>query len=820
MELYPYQQRVKTCIQAGRSVILQAPTGTGKTRAALAPFIEAFFDLPAHAFPRKCIYSVPMRVLANQFEEEFSGLAARYQRRFRRPLTVTIQTGERPEDPMLTGDLIFATIDQTLSSALAVPYSLSPKRANMNAAAVYSAYLVFDEFHLFPVEAQSGAGGALVTTLQLLAALKGIVPFVLMTATFSSTMLADLATRLDAEVITVTQGEYLQIASGNGKKPRRRHYYLHQEPLTAEAVLSAHAEPGVSRSLVVCNQVGRAQELFQALRERTQGTGIQVRLLHSRFTQADRQQKEVELAREFGKAYSERRVESLILVATQVVEVGLDITCDRLHTEVAPANAILQRAGRCARYPGEEGHVHIYPVPARPGRDGEPQPDYLPYPASLCEVSWQSFQKRHGQEIDFQEEQAIIDEVHTEMDRQLLKAMDQQQGLLWREIFGAMEEHDPSQRQKLIRRIDSITVLAAPQPEAVGNPFTAQGFSLHRGSVYRIWRELEEYSQMVELGEFEDFPWLMAYPQPVDNPEEDIAQEERFAWRKIRDRDLLNASSVVVINSAFCAYDAEVGFRIVPPGTASPWASPPGEFRHGRRGGEYLYTLESYQQHIQRMLQIYQRPFNNQQPSLRESYAYIQQRLGKSGALAPDSLDRAIRLAITCHDLGKLDKGWQRWVRLYQEAIGKPIQDAHFMAVHTDWNPADPACREAKQLADRRQKRPRHAGESAVAAARIVVEQCGQPSLTRAALTAIARHHSPTTADYTPYELHPGAQPALLQALEQAGLSQPTKPLTTKGPGGPLDRILIQPEQFEQLLLYFYIVRVLRLCDGLSQEME
>ncbi|MCX7839995.1 MAG: DEAD/DEAH box helicase [Anaerolineae bacterium] len=71
MGLYPYQERVKQLVQSGKSVILQAPTGAGKTRAALAPFIEAFFDLPPDQFPRQCIYSVPMRVLANQFVHEY-----------------------------------------------------------------------------------------------------------------------------------------------------------------------------------------------------------------------------------------------------------------------------------------------------------------------------------------------------------------------------------------------------------------------------------------------------------------------------------------------------------------------------------------------------------------------------------------------------------------------------------------------------------------------------------------------------------------------------------------------------------------------------
>lgn len=114
MQLYPYQQRVKDLILAGENVVLQAPTGAGKTRAALAPFIEGFFDRP-DTTPRKCLYVTPMRVLANQFYAEYRELAARYQRLHGCRLDVRIQTGEQPEDRRFEGDLIFCTVDQFLS---------------------------------------------------------------------------------------------------------------------------------------------------------------------------------------------------------------------------------------------------------------------------------------------------------------------------------------------------------------------------------------------------------------------------------------------------------------------------------------------------------------------------------------------------------------------------------------------------------------------------------------------------------------------------------------------------------------------------------
>src|SRR5581483_2710321 len=98
------------------------------------------------------------------------------------------------------------------------------------------------------------------------------------------------------------------------------------------------------RVLVVCNTVKRAQEVYDELKS----TDFPSVLLHGRFILADREKKEGML-------------ESVqLLVATQVVEVSLDIDFDVLYTEPAPIDALIQRCGRVNRNRKEKITIPVY----------------------------------------------------------------------------------------------------------------------------------------------------------------------------------------------------------------------------------------------------------------------------------------------------------------------------------------------------------------------------------------------------------------------------------------------------------------------------
>jgi CRISPR-associated endonuclease/helicase Cas3 len=82
---------------------------------------------------------------------------------------------------------------------------------------------------------------------------------------------------------------------------------------------------------------------------------VECRLLHAQFYRKHRRDIEDYLLQDF-----ERSEHDTVLIATQVVEVGLDISSDVLLTECAPAASLIQRAGRCARRAHSTGTVYVF----------------------------------------------------------------------------------------------------------------------------------------------------------------------------------------------------------------------------------------------------------------------------------------------------------------------------------------------------------------------------------------------------------------------------------------------------------------------------
>ena len=112
---------------------------------------------------------------------------------------------------------------------------------------------------------------------------------------------------------------------------------------------------------VICNTVGRAQQVYRALKHffpaLDAGDGHpELDLLHARYLFRDREQREKRSLRRFGHPDAKvdgepvRRPHRAVLVATQIIEQSLDLDFDVMATEWAPADLLLQRAGRLHRH--------------------------------------------------------------------------------------------------------------------------------------------------------------------------------------------------------------------------------------------------------------------------------------------------------------------------------------------------------------------------------------------------------------------------------------------------------------------------------------
>ncbi len=105
--------------------------------------------------------------------------------------------------------------------------------------------------------------------------------------------------------------------------------------------------------LVIRNTVALAQESYRDLKAHCHESGIEFGLIHSRFTQADRERNETRWTGLLGRDGSTRPRNGTVLVGTQVLEQSLDIDADLLVTDLAPTDLILQRIGRLHRHQRE-----------------------------------------------------------------------------------------------------------------------------------------------------------------------------------------------------------------------------------------------------------------------------------------------------------------------------------------------------------------------------------------------------------------------------------------------------------------------------------
>lgn len=156
--------------------------------------------------------------------------------------------------------------------------------------------------------------------------------------------------------------------------------------------------------LIVCNIVADAQETYRMFN--SMFPEIPSMLIHSRFRRKDRREREEKLKNEF-----DGQVGPCFVVSTQVVEVSLDISFDRMISQAAPLDALIQRFGRINRKRKKPENRTIRPIHVL-----QPKEHTLPYKKEIVQKSFKLLQD--GEVLKTTELQGLIDQVYPEVDIQ------------------------------------------------------------------------------------------------------------------------------------------------------------------------------------------------------------------------------------------------------------------------------------------------------------------------------------------------------------------------------------------------------------------
>lgn len=170
--------------------------------------------------------------------------------------------------------------------------------------------------------------------------------------------------------------------------------------------------------LVVANNVAHALELYEALAPtiaERHGEDAAL-LLHSRFKRSDRAAIEHRIRERFetrARNGTETGGTGGLLVATQVVEVSLDVDFDVLFTAAAPLEALLQRFGRVNRIAARPPADVIVHQPAWTTRRGtnEEFADGI-YPRTAVEGGWELLTTHDGATVDESDATRWLDEIY------------------------------------------------------------------------------------------------------------------------------------------------------------------------------------------------------------------------------------------------------------------------------------------------------------------------------------------------------------------------------------------------------------------------
>ncbi len=354
--------------------LMEAPTGSGKTEAALA----YAWRLLEHDVADSIVFALPTQATANamltraeklavhmfesahivlahgkrNFNESFKCLIAKGQRKTAQgEIEAAVQCAgwlANSRKRVFLGQIGVCTVDQALLSVLPIRHNF------VRGFGLNKSVLIVDEIHAYDaymhgllgevLRRQKDTGGSVIL-------LSATLPDGVRTKLFDAWEIIGKDNPPYPVVWHGTQGSADLRTVPVDHQPSRHEVKVEcvklPDAFPDDSVLDkivAAAEAGALVA-VVMNLVADAQRLARLLRTKT---AINVDVFHARYRFMDRQRKEKAVLENYGRDAS--RNGGRILVATQVVEQSLDLDFDLMVTQICPVDLLFQRLGRLHRH--------------------------------------------------------------------------------------------------------------------------------------------------------------------------------------------------------------------------------------------------------------------------------------------------------------------------------------------------------------------------------------------------------------------------------------------------------------------------------------
>lgn len=333
-QLRPFQKKIKENSHS-KSLIGLAGCGEGKTYSAMLWGKEQ----RKQGKIDRLIFAMPTQVTTNNLYTKISNFTdpsetSIYHSSAKLFEDFESNTGDDSEIPSEKLDIDRAKLYQAPFNITTVDHVLNTIASNFERSPI--AYdnlrrsgIVFDEIHAYDEQMVGSILGCIQKCQEL------DIPYYVMSATIPDR----IQNEINPETRVVSNGS---IEESTGERSPFT-ITVRNEELTIEQIKNQLTSE-TNKLMVVKNTVREAQETAKKLQNQTKAD---IYYYSSEFTSVDRKKKESEIINKFSPGINPETPR--ILVCTQVCEISLDLSADKLLTDIAPIDSIFQRAGRTHR---------------------------------------------------------------------------------------------------------------------------------------------------------------------------------------------------------------------------------------------------------------------------------------------------------------------------------------------------------------------------------------------------------------------------------------------------------------------------------------